>query len=78
MLAKLTSKNQITLPSAVVRELPRTEYFDVRFRGGEIILRPVEVRGRGETLRAIRAKIKRLGLTEASVEKAVRWARGRR
>ena len=78
MLAKLTSKNQITLPSVVVRELPRTEYFGVRLKGGEIVLRPVEVRSKGESLKAIRAKIKRLGLTEASVEKAVRWARGRR
>jgi hypothetical protein len=29
MLAKLTSKNQLTVPKAVVREFPGAEYFEV-------------------------------------------------
>ena len=29
MLAKLTSKNQLTLPKAVTAEVPAAEYFDV-------------------------------------------------
>ena len=30
MLAKKTSKNQITLPKAVISRFPAVEYFDVR------------------------------------------------
>ncbi len=29
MLAKLTSKNQLTLPKAVISGFPNAEYFDV-------------------------------------------------
>jgi hypothetical protein len=29
MLAKKTSKNQITLPKAIVQQIPATDYFDV-------------------------------------------------
>ena len=42
MLAKLTSKNQITLPKAVVSKFPGTEYFAVREVDGEIILHYME------------------------------------
>ena len=35
MLAKKTVKNQITLPKALVDELPDTEYFELRLEGGE-------------------------------------------
>ncbi len=78
MLAKKTSKNQITLPKKVVEALPPTEYFDVTVREGEVVLRPVAVTAPGERLRAVREKIRRLGLTEADLTAAIRWARGRR
>ena len=78
MLAKKTSKNQITLPQAIVRELPDALYFDVSLRAGEVILRPVVVNAPGERVRAVRAKIKALGLTEKDVAEAIRWARTRR
>ncbi len=78
MLAKKTSKNQITLPKAIVRELPEAEYFDVSIREGEVILRPVAISAAGERLKAARAKVKALGLTEKDVADAIRWARGRR
>jgi hypothetical protein len=77
MLAKLTSKNQITLPKAVVKLLPGVQYFEVEFRGGAVILKPVVVKARGSELRTIRARIKALGLTERDVEDAIRWARSR-
>ena len=32
MLAELTSKNQISLPAAIVRELPETKYFSFRWK----------------------------------------------
>ena len=42
MLAKKTSKNQITLPKKVVEAQPPTEYFDVTVREGEEVLRAGE------------------------------------
>jgi hypothetical protein len=78
MLAKKTSKNQITLPKAITRQLPQVDYFDVSIREGEVILKPVAVSALGERLRAVRAKIKLLGLSERTVAEAIRWARCRR
>ena len=77
MLAKLTSKNQITLPKAVVKHLPGVQYFEVEFKGGAVILKPVVVKVTGNELRTIRSRIKALGLTERSVQDAIRWARSR-
>lgn len=41
MLAKKTSKNQLTLPKAVVANYPDVEYSDVRDEDGRIILVPL-------------------------------------
>ena len=41
MLAKLTSKNQLTLPKAAVQALGSVEYFDVLVREGQLVLTPV-------------------------------------
>ena len=38
MLAKLTSKNQLTLPKAVVADVQGCEYFDVTAENGRIVL----------------------------------------
>jgi hypothetical protein len=55
------------------------DYFDVSIREGEVILKPVAVRALGEQLKAVRAKIKLLGLTDQTVAGAIHWARrGRR
>ena len=43
MLAKLTSKNQLTLPKAVLDKLPAATYFEVQAEGGRIILTPVRI-----------------------------------
>lgn len=71
MLAKLTSKNQITLPKALVSKFPGAEYFAVREVDGEIILKPVRM----HSLDAVWRKIESLGITEKNVADAVRWAR---
>ena len=73
MLAKKTTKNQITLPKKIVESLPATDYFEVRLEEGEIVLRPVRVERRAAD--AVRAKLRDLGLTEEDVREAVRWAR---
>jgi hypothetical protein len=77
MLAKKTSKNQITLPKAIVQQIPTAEYFDVSIHGETVLLRPVVVSVPGERLTAVREKMRALGLTEADVKRAIRWARGR-
>ena len=71
MLAKLTSKNQITLPKALMNRFPGTEYFDVREDAGQLVLKPVKMRD----LDAVWRKIESLGITEKDVGDAVRWAR---
>jgi hypothetical protein len=73
MLAKITSKNQITIPKAIMEKLPPTEYFDLELKEGVVTMQPAQVTPLG--LEAIRAKMQRLGLTEESVADAVRWAR---
>ena len=71
MLAKMTSKNQLTLPRSVTDEIGATEYFDVEVRNGQIVLTPVRMQ-RGD---AVRAKLAALGLTAVDVSDAVAWAR---
>lgn len=74
MLAKLTSKNQLTLPKAVVSEFPGTRYFEVRAEKGRIVLVPAKV----ASLEGVWRKIEALGITEKDVEDAVQWARKRK
>jgi hypothetical protein len=74
MLAKLTSKNQPTLPKSVTDALGPVEYFDVEARGGQIILTPVQIQ-RGN---AVRAKLAELSITDEDVAKAVSWGRRRK
>lgn len=71
MLAKLTSKNQLTLPKAVLEAVGKTDYFDVTAQEGRIMLTPVRV----TRADAVRRKLKDLGITEADVGAAVDWAR---
>ena len=71
MLAKLTSKNQLTLPKAATEAVGPVEYFDVETRDGQIILTPVRI----QRSDAVRAKLAKLGLREQDVGAAVAWAR---
>ena len=73
MLAKLTAKNQLTLPKAVLSSYRGTEYFDVTEDNGRIVLTPVRL-NRAD---AVRAKLADLGFTESDVAQAMAWARKR-
>ena len=75
MLAKLTSKNQLTLPRDIVKEFKGIEYFDAVVRDGRIILAPVRMQPMDANLEGIRKKMEKLGITPADVTEAVRWAR---
>jgi hypothetical protein len=74
ILAKKTSKNQITLPKKIVDQFPDVEYFDVQIQGGAIQLYPVDMTGAVQ----VREKLDKLGIDEKDVREAVRWARRRR
>lgn len=71
MLAKMTSKNQLTLPKSVTSVVGPVEYFDVEARNGQIVLTPVRIQ-RGD---AVRAKLAGLDLSEHDIADAVAWAR---
>ncbi|WP_255440363.1 AbrB/MazE/SpoVT family DNA-binding domain-containing protein [Caenimonas sedimenti] len=72
MLAKITSKNQLTLPKAAIAAVGAVDYFDVEVRQGQIVLTPVRIQ-RGD---AVRAKLAELGLSDTDMADAVTWARG--
>ncbi|MCI0468723.1 MAG: AbrB/MazE/SpoVT family DNA-binding domain-containing protein [Nitrospirae bacterium] len=75
MLAKKTSRNQITLPKDIAKEFPDIDYFDIIVDERKIILLPVEMTPEGMTLEGIREKIQKLGIDENDVHDAVKWAR---
>ena len=71
MPAKRTTRNRITLPTAMVSRFPGVKYFDVRESEGQLILKPVEVRN----LESVYDKVESLGVTEKDIDEAVRWVR---
>ena len=71
MLAKMTSKNQLTLPKSVTTIIGPAEYFDVEARNGQIVLTPVRIQ-RGD---AVRAKLAELDLSKQDIVDALAWAR---
>ena len=72
MIAKLTSKNQLTLPKSVLAACEGVTYFDVTGENGRIVLTPVRI----NRANAVRAKLADLGITEDDAADAVSWARG--
>ena len=76
MLAKLTAKNQLTLPKRALEALGTSStptYFNVAVEEGRIILTPARI-GSAD---AVRRKLAELGITEGDVADAVAWARRR-
>lgn len=71
MLAKITVKNQLTLPKSVTAAVGQAEYFEVEARNGQIVLTPVRIQ-RGDS---VRAKLAELNLQEQDIADAVAWAR---
>ena len=71
MLAKRTSKNQVTLPKAIVQSVGEADYYEVTAQGGSIILTPVRL----HEADAVRAKLEELGIAPQDVGAAITWAR---
>jgi len=74
VLTKKTSKNQVTLPRALLDELPETDYFDATIRDGVIELRPVRVMPVTD-IEVVRDRLAAEGIEPDEVDKAIRWAR---
>jgi len=71
VLAKITAKNQLTLPKAITNAIGPVEYFDVQAKDGQIVLTPVRI----QRADAVRAKLAELDLQEQDIADAVSWAR---
>lgn len=75
MLAKKTSKNQLTLPKEVAGRFPGIDLFDATVEDNRIVLTPVKVMPLTPTLESVRAKLRQLEVSEEDVAQAVAWAR---
>lgn len=71
MLAKLTAKNQLTLPKAALSSCRDARYFDVTEDKGRIVQTPVRLNHAD----AVRAKLADLSPAEKDVADAVAWSR---
>jgi len=63
MIAKKTSKHQLTLPKKVVDQFPDVDYFDVRIDESQITLVPV----RPDQLRQVWSRLEELGISDRDV-----------
>lgn len=75
MLARKTSKNQLTLPKEIVGNFPGIDLFDASVENNRIILTPVRIVPVMSSLENIRKKMECLGIVENDVTEAVQWAR---
>jgi bifunctional DNA-binding transcriptional regulator/antitoxin component of YhaV-PrlF toxin-antitoxin module len=75
MLAKITTKNQITIPKKIIDRMPDVKYFDVELKDGFIMMKPLKFYD--TDLEQIRFKIKKLGLKQNNVAEAIKWARSK-
>jgi hypothetical protein len=75
MLAKRTSKNQVTIPKEVIDHFKGIEYFQVSEQRGKIVLSPVTLQNTKDSLQEIRKKIKGFGISPKDIQEAIDWAR---
>ena len=76
MFAKITSKNQITIPKKIIEKIPDVKHFDIEYKNAVVILKPIKFFD--TNLDQIRSKIKKLGLKENSVAEAIEWAKSKK
>jgi hypothetical protein len=74
LLTKKTTKNQLTIPKALLDRLPATDYFDAEVVRDALVLRPVRMVPAVDVDR-VRDRLERAGVGTDEVERAVRWAR---
>ena len=69
MLAKLTSKNRLTVPKKIIEKMPDAKYFDIEIVGNTIVMKPLTLYD--TDLVKIKEKMKTLGLNQDCVAEAV-------
>jgi hypothetical protein len=74
VLAKKTSKNQLTLPKAVAERFPGVDYFEVSAEADRIVLRPLRLGQADE----VRERLAEAGIGPDDVRAALRAARRKR
>ena len=74
MLTKKTTKNQLTIPKALLDRLPPTDYFDAEVVRDRLVLRPVRMVPAVDIDR-VRDRLEWSGVGAGEVERAFRWAR---
>jgi hypothetical protein len=71
MLAKLTAKDELTLPKSVTAAVGNATYFEVEARDGRILLTPVHI----QPAEAVRSNLAELNLTDDGAPDDERAAR---
>ena len=71
-LAVVSDNNQLTLAEGILANFPDADCFEATVEDGRIVLTPYPI----VTPDDVRLKIAALGITEADVAEAIRWARG--
>ncbi|MDR0466851.1 MAG: AbrB/MazE/SpoVT family DNA-binding domain-containing protein [Deltaproteobacteria bacterium] len=67
MLVKVTGKNQLALPKAVLQRIGVVEYFDVQAEEGKIVLTPMKLYASDK----VRDKLHDLGIAESDIADAI-------
>ena len=70
-LAVVTDRNQLTLSEGFLANFPDADCFEATVEDGRIVLTPYPI----VTADDVRLKIAAMGITEADVAEAIRWAR---
>ena len=73
ILARLTTRNTLVIPTVVTDEFGGIDTFEVTVQEGRIVLTPLIVTPAEE----VRQKLAARGITEEDVAEAVKWARDR-
>lgn len=71
MLAKLTVRNQLTIPKEIARQFPGVEYFEVTTDNGKVVLTPLKP-SRAD---AVRERLVEYGISPDDIDDAIDWAR---
>ena len=70
-LAVVTDQTHLTLSEGILANFPDADCFEATIEDGRIVLTPYPI----VTADDVRLKIAALGITEADVAEAIRWAR---
>jgi bifunctional DNA-binding transcriptional regulator/antitoxin component of YhaV-PrlF toxin-antitoxin module len=74
MYAKMTSKNQLTIPKKAHEAIGPATHFEIAVEDGRLMLTPARL----SAADAVRRKIAALGITEEDIKQAIKEVRAER